>query len=90
MLLCRRHHREVHEGEYSIRKGPDGVFRFFDKWDREVVASSPLGPATGEPPRVEPMQPYLTDRCDYSLAVEFLQASAHPPDAPDPPDAGAG
>jgi 5-methylcytosine-specific restriction endonuclease McrA len=28
MLLCRRHHRAVHEEGYQIARGPDGEFRF--------------------------------------------------------------
>ncbi|GGK70813.1 HNH endonuclease signature motif containing protein [Mangrovihabitans endophyticus] len=28
VLLCRRHHRVVHEGEWTVRAGPDGVPEF--------------------------------------------------------------
>ena len=28
VLLCRRHHRAVHEEGYQVARGPDGIFRF--------------------------------------------------------------
>ena len=32
LLLCRRHHRQVHEGGYRVERGSDGDFRFSYPW----------------------------------------------------------
>jgi hypothetical protein len=36
LLLCRRHHRLVHEGGYSVERLPADRFRFRDPWDRPI------------------------------------------------------
>jgi hypothetical protein len=36
VLLCRRHHRLVHEGGFAVRTNPDGQFQFTDPQGRVV------------------------------------------------------
>ncbi len=36
VLLCRRHHRLVHEGGYSVERLADGELRFRDPWGLPV------------------------------------------------------
>ena len=47
VLLCRRHHRFLHEGGYSIERLADGELRFRDSWGTVIpdVPRSPPGDA---------------------------------------------
>jgi hypothetical protein len=49
VLLCRLHHRAVHEQGYSVELGPDGSVGFRDPFRREVPDVPPLPPLP-EPP----------------------------------------
>ena len=42
LLVCRRHHRSVHEEGYTVVPGPDGIFRFFRPDGREIPQAPPL------------------------------------------------
>ena len=47
VLLCRRHHRLLHEGGFEVRTGADGVVQFFHPRGRplhESPAPPPVGP----------------------------------------------
>ena len=47
VLLCRRHHRLLHEGGFQVRMGADGAVQFFHPRGRplhESPAPSPVGP----------------------------------------------
>lgn len=47
VLLCRRHHRLLHEGGFEVRMGTDGAVRFFHPRGRplhESPAPPPVGP----------------------------------------------
>ena len=47
VLLCRRHHRLLHEGGFEVRMGADGAVQFFHPRGRplqESPAPSPVGP----------------------------------------------
>ena len=44
VLLCRRHHRTVHEGRVKVGRSPDGTVLFFTRGGR-VLADAP--PASG-------------------------------------------
>jgi hypothetical protein len=46
ILLCRRHHRLVHEGGFGLEAGPDGVFRF-SRPDGSPVPNAPDGRSRG-------------------------------------------
>jgi hypothetical protein len=49
LLLCRRHHRAVHEEGFSMTLGPDGEVSFY-RPDRRLLVHAPALPAvTGEP-----------------------------------------
>jgi hypothetical protein len=48
-LLCRRHHRAVHEEGYQVARGPDGALRF-QRPDGRPLPEVPLPPAVpGDP-----------------------------------------
>jgi hypothetical protein len=49
VLLCRLHHRAVHEEGYSVELAGDGSVSFRDPFGREVPDAPPL-PALAEPP----------------------------------------
>lgn len=46
-LLCHEHHRLVHEGQWQLRRRPDGILGFHDPSGREVSAL-PVRAAPGE------------------------------------------
>jgi hypothetical protein len=78
LLLCRRHHRLVHEGGYAV----DDEMRFYDPWGRHIppVAQPPPGDAN-EVLRHEhtgAIGPYSCasegERMDLELQVEALAA----------------
>jgi hypothetical protein len=50
VLLCRRHHRAVHEGGFTLRRGSDGAVAFFDQHGWEVQIAPP-------PPRIDVVDP---------------------------------
>ena len=51
VLVCRRHHRELHEGGCSVEQVPgEADFRFTDPYDRLLEASPQLRPAGARPP----------------------------------------
>ena len=54
ICLCPRHHRELHEGVFSIEGDPEaGSARFLDRWGRPIEP-----PGTGPPPvPPDPSQP---------------------------------
>lgn len=73
VLLCRRHHRAVHEGGYRV----DAEGRFFNPWGKEIVAAPQL-------PRGDPSELRKTgvtecdtgtgERLDLAAAVDAMLA----------------
>jgi Domain of unknown function (DUF222)/HNH endonuclease len=69
VLLCPRHHRALHLGEYRIEGDAElGTLRFLDRWG-EPIAPPGLDPPTGtdpppdsEPPGPSPYTPPLGER----------------------------
>ncbi|HXO28423.1 MAG TPA: DUF222 domain-containing protein [Thermoanaerobaculia bacterium] len=49
LLLCRRHHRAVHEGGFSMELAPDGEARFYRPDGRPLLEAPTLPVAAGEP-----------------------------------------
>jgi hypothetical protein len=49
VLLCRRHHRAVHEEGFSMELGPDGEARFYRPDGRLLAPAPALPEVTGEP-----------------------------------------
>jgi hypothetical protein len=47
VLLCRRHHRSVHEGGVRVRMLDDGAVVFTDAMGRRIEAAPPLGGEAG-------------------------------------------
>jgi uncharacterized protein DUF222/HNH endonuclease len=83
VLLCRRHHRLVHEGGYSIQRLPGNRFRFRDPWGRPIpdAPRSPPGSLDrlrqGNQPLPIDANTYRSgtgDSLDLDLAVEALRA----------------
>ena len=56
VLLCRRHHRAVHEGGVGVMRGRDGVLTFL-RPDGAPLHAAPAAPL--EPPGLEDMTPLV-------------------------------
>ncbi len=48
-LLCRRHHRAVHEEGYQVARGPDGALRFWRPDGRPLPEVPPPAAVLGDP-----------------------------------------
>jgi hypothetical protein len=46
LLLCRRHHRLLHEGGHSVEPLPDGGFQFRDQWGNPIPSVPRPPPGT--------------------------------------------
>jgi hypothetical protein len=77
VLLCRRHHRAVHEGGYRV----DHAGRFFYPWGGEIDAAPPLprGRLQGLAERTRNLSidhrtcaPGLGERLDLAAAVDYM------------------
>jgi 5-methylcytosine-specific restriction endonuclease McrA len=74
VLLCRRHHRFVHEGGYSV----DEELRFRDPWGAPVPNAPRPPPGSIEPLLRDGVGTYAiawVDRMDLDLAVQALLAA---------------
>jgi hypothetical protein len=70
-LLCRRHHRAVHEEGYQVARGPDGVLRFH-RPDGRVLPEVP-------PPAAVPTDPIAVLRaCHDSQGLRLTARTACP------------
>jgi len=49
VLLCRRHHRAVHEEGYQVTRGPDGALQFRRPNEWELPEVPPTPPPPPEP-----------------------------------------
>jgi uncharacterized protein DUF222/HNH endonuclease len=86
VLLCRRHHRLVHEGGYSIERLPGDRLRFRDPWGGPIPAAP--RPPPGELARLlagnwaeitaATYESGAGDRMDLDLAVGALLAARIP------------
>jgi hypothetical protein len=63
-LLCRRHHRTVHEEGYTIAPGPDGAFQFRRPDGRPLPDVPPPVPVPAQP--VESLQ---AEHAAHGLAI---------------------
>jgi hypothetical protein len=84
VLLCRHHHRLVHEGGFSLEPGPGGDFVFRDPRGRTLkpspVPPSPDAPlAPGHPPAAHggpaPIWRGTGERMDLGLCVDAVIAA---------------
>jgi 5-methylcytosine-specific restriction endonuclease McrA len=71
-LLCRRHHRAVHEGGYRLEREPDGTLRFYQP-------NGQLFPAAPPPPPVPP-DPVAMLRARHEAAGLHLDPATATPD----------
>ena len=86
LLLCRRHHRAVHEGRVKVGRSPDGTVLFFtprgrmlaDAPKQGVWADPPMQGACADPPKQGAGADPAENRSDPALPPVPL---AHP-DAP--------
>jgi hypothetical protein len=62
VLLCRHHHRQVHEGGFSVRRDAGGALRFF-------APDGSLLPASPSPPSSDPVQLPAANRA-RGLAID--------------------
>ncbi len=51
-LLCRRHHRAVHEEGYQVARGPDGVLRFHRPDGRPLLEVPPSAQVLSDPTKL--------------------------------------
>jgi hypothetical protein len=93
VLLCRRHHRQVHEGGARLRLRPDGAAEFTDAAGRRIEAAPPTA---GSPDWIAathrreglPIAPHTAvghwrgERLDLDWAVAGLCARGGNPTAP--------
>jgi len=92
-LLCRRHHRAVHEEGYQVSRGPDGTLQFRRPDGRplpEVPPSPPMGGEAvtelrarhdAEGPRIGPRTghpDWLGERLELGWAIDVLHPRANP------------
>ncbi|MGH7403304.1 MAG: HNH endonuclease signature motif containing protein, partial [Candidatus Rokuibacteriota bacterium] len=49
LLLCRRHHRAVHEQGYQVARGPDGALQFTRPDGRPLPAVPPVAAVLADP-----------------------------------------
>jgi 5-methylcytosine-specific restriction endonuclease McrA len=93
-LLCRRHHRAVHEEGYEVARGPDGTLRF-RRPDGSALPEVPPSPGwAGDPVKVirarhdtqgrridaRTARPrWLGEPLDLGWAIDVLHPRANPP-----------
>jgi 5-methylcytosine-specific restriction endonuclease McrA len=93
-LLCRRHHRAVHEEGFRIARGPDEALHFH-RPDGEPLPEAPVPPALGDRPvaalRARHAEAglritartglpfWLGERLDLGWALDVLRPQAEPP-----------
>jgi hypothetical protein len=98
VLLCRRHHRAMHEEGYKVERQPDGELMFSRPDGRVIPNAPPAASVAGEPdqlihamneacglelhPRTA-MPAWLGERLDVSYAIDVLHpAAAQRPSSP--------
>jgi len=80
VLLCRHHHRLVHEGGYSVRRTAAGELEF-RRPDGRVIPVSPPVPRPCEPSGAIHAGPLLSgtgERMDLAVCVDAVFAATRP------------
>lgn len=76
VLLCRRHHRAVHEGGFDVTTGPSGALEFW-RPDGARLSERPSMPAGVDIAPMDPPKPWDGTRFDVAYAVDVAwRASA--------------
>ncbi len=80
VLLCRRHHRLVHEGGYSLGLGPSGELEIRAPDGRRIEARPRLrlDPAFRVPSRAGPILTGSGERADLGMCVDRVLSVTHP------------
>ncbi len=93
-LLCRRHHRAVHEEGYQVARAPDGVLRFLRPDGRPLPEVPPPAAVPGDPVQTLRRQHeaqglhlhartgcsgWLGERLDVGWAIDVLHPRANRP-----------
>jgi hypothetical protein len=92
LLLCRRHHRAVHEEGFTMELAPSGEARFYQPDGRPLPAAPALPPLTGEPVAAlvsrlaghgvavdlgETLPSWWGGPVDYAWEIDWLRARNH-------------
>ena len=102
-LLCRRHHRAVHEEGYQVARGVDGALRF-TRPDGRPIPEVPRPPSVPSDPsaalRAHDGVPRITartaapawggERLDVGWALDVLRPPANPLEVPSVPNSAVG
>ena len=76
VLLCRRHHRAVHEGGFDVTTGPGGTLEFW-RPDGARLRETPTTAAPVEIQPLDPPRPWDGTRFDVAYAIDVVwRASA--------------
>jgi hypothetical protein len=78
VVLCRHHHRLVHEGGFSVRRTPASELEFRRPDGRLIPVSPPLPPPRRDSAQPIPAGPLLTgtgERMDLALCVDAVYAA---------------
>jgi hypothetical protein len=78
VVLCRHHHRLVHEGGFSVRRTPSGKLEFRRPDGRLIPVSPPLPPPRprfARPVRAGPLLTGTGERMDLALCVDAVYAA---------------
>jgi hypothetical protein len=93
LLLCRRHHRAVHEEGFSVELLANGEARFWRPDGRRLVEAPPLPAVLAEPlatvvarvarggvtvEAASTLPTWNGGQCDYAAAIEWLRAVRSP------------
>ncbi len=76
VLLCRRHHRSLHEGGFSVRREPDGTLRFrtpngFDL-PPAPIPPPPLASVPAEPAKLGPLWTGIGEAANLGDCVQAV------------------
>ncbi len=75
VLLCRRHHRAVHEGGFDVTTGPAGTLEFW-RPDGARLREMPSAAAPVEIQPLDPPRPWDGTRFDVAYAVDVVWRAA--------------
>ena len=82
VLICRRHHRCLHELGFGLARGEDGVLVFTDPQGRTIHSQIRMDAAASAPADL-PRAPWPTteNEVDYDACLDVLLHAQHAPSA---------
>jgi hypothetical protein len=72
VLLCRRHHRSVHEGGFDVAAGEAGVLEFWRPDGSRLRETPSACPEPLEVPAAHPPDPWDGTRFDLTYAIDVV------------------